>query len=147
MKLLKRTYNIHADLEHVYTCFSDLDYIIKEINRLKDNNEVKVTKKGNEIIFERKSKIFSLKELEKNRPLFYKSEVIPLDEKILRFGKATINCMFSKNGENTQVIVTVTSSKTPGVIWRIFIRAILLIFKFQSRHDEKKFIKAIEKCT
>ena len=144
MKLFKRTYTIKADSEHVYKCFSDLDYLLKEINRLKDNDELKVTKKGDELIFKQKTKLFSLKELEKTHPSFYKSEVVPIDKKLLRFGKAIINCEFSSGSENTVVKVTIVSSKTPGFIWRIFIRIILFIFKIQSRNDEKRFIKAIE---
>ena len=145
MKLLKKTYNIKAELEHVYKCFSDLDYILREINRLKNNDELKVTKNGDEIIFKRKTELFSLKEIEKSEPSSYKSEVIPLDEKLMRFGKATIECDFSRNGNNTKVDVAVISSKTPGFIWRIFVRVILFVFKLQSRNDEKKFIHAIEK--
>ena len=63
----------------------------------------------------------------------------------MRFGKATIECDFSRNGNNTKVDVAVISSKTPGFIWRIFVRVILFVFKLQSRNDEKKFIHAIEK--
>ena len=145
MKLLKKTYNIKAELEHVYKCFSDLDYILREINRLKNNDELKVTKNGDEIIFKRKTKLFSFKEIEKSKPSSYKSEVIPLDGKLMRFGKAIIECEFSRNGNHTKVDMTVISSKTPGFIWRIIIRVILFIFKLQSRNDEKEFINAIEK--
>ncbi|MEW8052196.1 MAG: hypothetical protein AB2792_13375 [Candidatus Thiodiazotropha sp.] len=144
MKLLTKTYNIHAGIERVYYCFSDIDYILKEINRLKDNDELNVVKRDDELIFIGKTDLFSLKESESNKPKFYKSKITPISDALMRFGTATVTCEFSENGNNTRVIVDITSSKTPGFIWRIFIKIIIFILKFQSRADEKRYIKAIE---
>ena len=144
MKLLSRIYNIHADIDHVYYCFSDIDYILKEINKLKNNDEIKVVKRNNELLFIGKTSLFSLRELESNRHELYKSQITPIADNLLRFGSATITCVFSEKGEQTQVIVDITSSKTPGFLWRIIIKTILFIMKLQTRTDEKRYIKAIE---
>lgn len=146
MKLLKKTYSVKANLEHVYICFSNLDYILNEINRLKDNDEVKVTKKGKEIIFKRKTRIFSLKELEKIQPSFYKAEVIPIDKKLLRFGKATIECEFSRNGSNTEVYMTVISSKTPGLSGVFLLELYYLSLNFNQEMMKRALSRKLKKA-
>jgi len=118
--------------------------MLKEINKLKGDDEVTVYKENEELVFRGKTDLFSLKELEANSPVLYKSQLTPLDNILLRFGTATIICQFSEKGETTEVLVEMTSSKTPGFFWRLFIKLTLFIMKIQSRSDEKLYIKAIE---
>lgn len=144
MKILSRKYNIRADINHVYYCFSDMDYILQEINRLNDSDQIKVVKKNNELLFKEKKNLFTIRELESKRPEYFKSQITPITDNLVRLGIATITSEFYDKGEKTQVIVNITSSKTPSFLIRVIIKIFLLIMNFKIRKDEKRFIQAIE---
>ena len=109
-------------MDHVYNCFSDTDFILKEINKLKDDDEITAFKKDGGLVFRGKTDLFSLKEFEAKSPFLYKSQLKTLDNILVRFGTAIITYQFSKKGETTEVLVEMTSSKTPGFLLRLFIK-------------------------
>ena len=144
MKLFSKTYNIKASIEHVFYCFSDYDYILKEINRLNKHDEVYVVKNKQGLDFKGKSTLFTLKQLEVNTPILYKAKITTVDKNLLRFGNAVLNCSFTEKDNITNVKVEVNSDKNPSFIWWFFVKIILFILKIQSKKDEKLFIQAIE---
>ena len=144
MKILTRKYNIKANIERVFYCFSDTDYILKEIKRLNKSNEINVVKKDQMLEFRGKSTLFILKQLEAKEPVFYIAQITPIDKILLKFGNATLTCKFTENGETTFVLVEMHSEKDPNLLWKVFIKIIIFILMLQSRSDEKRYIKKIE---
>ena len=144
MRILTRKYTIKASIERVFYCFSDNDYILKEIKRLNKNNDIKVIKKDQALVIKGKSPLFSLKPLEVKEPILYTAQITPIVKNLLRFGNATITCRFAESKQTTHVWVEVKSDKDPGFLWWVFIKIIIFILMLQSRADEKQYIKAIE---
>lgn len=147
MKLLSKSYNIKANIEHVFYCFSDNDYIVKEISRLNKHDEVHVIKSNEDLEFKGKSTLFVLSQIETDKPKYYKAKITTVDKNLLRFGDAFIVCEFIENNGETNVKVEINSEKNPSILWWILIKIMLFIFKLQSRKDEKLYIKAIEQNT
>jgi len=146
MKLLTRKYNIKANIERVFYCFSDTDYILQEIKRLNKNNKIKVVKKDQMLEFKGKSTLFRLKKLEVKEPFLYRAQIIPIDNTLLKFGNATLTCKFGENSGETDVQVEMHSEKNPKLLWKVYIKIIIYILMLQSRSDEKRYIKKIEQC-
>ncbi len=147
MNLLTRKYKVKAKINHVFHCFSDIDYLHTEFNKISNQNEkkLKIIKQNKSLEFIGKSSIFKLKEIEVVPSSLYRAEIIPTSKSLMRFGGATIVCTFSENEKYTKVLTKITSNKEPSFFWKIFIRVIVLGIQLQSRTDEKVYIRNIEK--
>ena len=144
MKLFTKNYNIKANIEHVFYCLTNNDYIIKEITRLNKHDEVYVIKNNETLEFKGKSTLFTLNQVEADKPNYYKAKITTKEKNLLRFGNAYIVCDFKDQNKTTNVKVEINSDKNPSFLWWFFVKIILFILKQQSKKDEKSFIKAIE---
>ena len=145
MNILTKKNKVKANISHVFHCFTDIDYIHKEFNRLAKSEGLKIIKKNQELEFKGKKTLFKLKEIEAEKPNYYKAELTPTSKQLMRFGGAEITCNFSNNGEYTKVITKITSNNNPTYFWKIFIKIIVFVLVFQSRKHEKQYVLAIEK--
>lgn len=144
MRLIRKTYHIRAAIDRVYYCFSDFDYIQKEIHRLKRDEEIEVFRQGDKLVFKGESALFSISQTGMTKPVLFRARIIPESKNMSWFGTVTITCQFRDCGKTTQVLTEITSNKKPNFLWKGLIKVIMLIIQWRSRSDEMKFIKAIE---
>jgi hypothetical protein len=144
MQLFRKIYTIRADIDRVFYCFSDFDYILKEMHRLKDDEDIEVFRQGDKLVFKGESTLFSISQTETNKPVLFRAQITPESKSMSWFGTATITCQFSDCGKTTQVLTEITISKNPNFFWKGLIKVIMFIIQWRSRSDEKKYIEAIE---
>jgi len=145
MNLLIRKHKVKANINHVFHCFTSIDYIHKEGNRYAKSKGLKIIKNNQELEFKGKKTLFKLKEIEAEEPTYCKVEITPMAQNLKKFGGATIIFDFSESEGYTEVLTKITSNNNPSLFWKIFIKIIMLVLVFQSREDEKKYIQNIEK--
>jgi len=146
MKLLKTNSRVKAEIDRVYKYLSDLDNLYNDINYLKENNEVKVarTDSGVEFIGKGKELLFKMENIEYEENYGIRIKVVTEGRHLKRFGDADIISRLSYANNTTNIETVVMTEKTPGFIWRIFIKLMVFIYMFQSRSVEKAYIKRIE---
>ena len=146
MKLLKTNTIVNVKMDHVYKYISNLDNLYNDINYLKNSDGVKSVNtesgieckgKGNELLF----KIVNIKGEKTN---VVRAKIITEGKHLKRFGNANIVSRLTYENNTTNIETTILSEKTPGFIWRAFIRLAVFVYMFQSRGLEKAYIKRIE---
>jgi len=145
MKILTRKYKVKANINHVFFCFTDIDYIHKEFNRLAKGEGIRSVKNNLELEIKGKKSLFKLKAVEEEAPNYFEAEITPTSKQLMKFGGVVIICNFLFHGEYTKVTTKVISNKNPSLLWKLFIKIIASILVFQSIKNEKRFIQAIEK--
>lgn len=146
MKLLKTKTIVNVKMDHVYKYISDLDNLYNDINYLKDSDDVKLVNTDNGIEFKGKGNelLFKIVEAKSEETNVVRAKIITEGKHLKRFGNANVVSRLSYDKNVTNIETTILSEKTPGFIWRAFIRLAVFVYMFQSRDLEKAYIKRIE---
>jgi len=156
MRLWKEKIVIKAPIEHVFKCVTDFDFFedfilsqknefiedLKEsgINKLKFQYD----KSSDEITIISDYPLFKIVPEKKILNEYISGKLVPLKEPIKRLGVAQIECILTKINGDTELLTEVSSIEEPNIFWKIFIKIISKILRFQSKADMKKFVKFVE---
>jgi len=157
MILLKQKLKLRSPIEHVYACCTDISYFQSELVRQAKDEDIKVKvrirykdkpfEEGTEIIFLSKTPVLKVVILRNIKNKLIKSSIIPHKFFTNIIGEAVADVRFSTDNSITVIDYVVESVKQPGLLWRIFIKTMILIMLISSRKDIKRFINHVESTT
>ncbi len=146
MIVLARKYVFNADINHVFTCFTNIDYLYNECSwSLKNDERIKIRKSKDGFIVKKSKDLLKIIEIEKQSPFLLKAEISPIPKELHKFGTLIATSTFEENGSKTVVKSIIESHHKPGLLWGVLIKIIVSVIVFQSRKLEKEFITVIEK--
>ncbi len=144
MKLISRKYLLKADIDNVVRCFTELESVAESISYVDKEARVRPEVKRDGLYLIAKKPMMKVARFTVCPDGMYSTRVTLLSESLKRFGELIVNCSFSVTEAGTSVVTILESEKTPKLLWRIFIRFIVLVLLFQSRAEEKKYIEWVE---
>lgn len=138
---------IKSDIEHVFYCFSNIDYIHEKLLTINKTKKLTIIKHNNKLDFINNEILFTLSELDFEENKYINLQLTPVAKHLNRFGAGLITCTFTEHNQETHVFTQLVSTKTPNIIWRIVIKALTRLFIWQTKKTENEFIKSIENST
>ena len=148
MRILKYNYLIKANIEHVFDCHQDFDFVCDTMNKFRSDQGFKAVRKGDEIYFSLlgyNNKLIA-NEAESDRPKFLKIEIRPEKKHLERYGILSATCEFVGNADATSVTTEFFIDKNPALFWRALIKLIAKYYLFRSKRYEKQYVEEIEQC-
>lgn len=148
---------INAPIEHVYKVLTDLSYFEKYLKsrkneilqQLKDTGirkyKIKLDNLSGELTLVADCPIlkFIREKAELNKSV--SGRLLPLKEPFIRLGEASVNCKMARIGAETELMTEISSDRNPGLLWKIFIKTLVLVQQFKTRSEVKKFVYYVEK--
>ena len=158
MIVWKEKITINAPIEQVYRVLTDFSYFERYIKSQKDQilqqlketgirkYKIKFDNLSGELTVVTDFPIlkFIRQKAELNESV--SGRLVPLKGPLKRLGEASVNCKMVKVGTVTELMTEITSDKNPGLLWKLFIKTLMLIQKYQTRSEVKRFVNFVEKC-
>jgi len=149
MILLRSKAKVNARIDHVYKYVNDIDKLYNDINDLKQSNDINALKIENGIEFKSKQNesIYKIVKNITETANEFNATMSTESKHLKRFGNANIVSKLSSINNTTNIETVIITEKTPGFIWRVFIKLIVFVLMFQSKSLVKAYVNRIEEST